>query len=110
MDNQDMTPIELKAQKACELDTFNTINIVGIKQKVQSMLGMIGRDGIFDEYTKHDISHINQMLRLLDIIIPENTFSQLTEADSLLIVLSIYFHDLGMLVTKKNIKKHVNHL
>lgn len=104
MNNQDMTPIEFKAQKACELDTFNTINIVGIKQKVQSMLGMIGRDGIFDEYTKHDISHINQMLRLLDIIIPENTFSQLTEADSLLIVLSIYFHDLGMLVTKNEFK------
>ena len=113
MDNQGMAPIELKAQKACELDTFNTINIVGIKQKVQSMLGMIGRDGIFDEYTKHDISHINQMLRLLDIIIPENTFSQLTEADSLLIVLSIYFHDLGMLVTKnefKNREKNVSYI
>lgn len=80
--DQKLTPIELKAQKACELDTFNTINIVGIKQKVQSMLGMIGRNGIFDEYTKHDISHINQMLKLLDILIPETTFSQLTDADS----------------------------
>lgn len=102
--NQVMTQIELKAQKACELDAFNTINIVGIKQKVQNMLSMIGRDGIFDEYTKHDISHINQMLNLLDILIPESTFTQLTDADSLLIVLSIYFHDLGMLVTKNEYK------
>lgn len=102
--NQEMTPIELKAQKACELDSFNAINIVGIKQKVQTMLGMIGRDGIFDEYTKHDISHINQMLKLLNILIPESTFSQLTDADSLLIVMSIYFHDLGMLVTKNEFK------
>lgn len=104
MNNQDLTTIELKAQEACELDTFNTINIVGIKQKVQSMLGMIGRDGIFDEYTKHDIGHINQMLRLLDILIPEATLTSLTGADSLLIVLSIYFHDLGMLVTRNEFK------
>ncbi len=93
--------IELMAQKACELNSFNTINLVGIKSKIESMLGLIGRNGIFDEYTKHDISHINQMLMLLDTLIPKSTLSKLTGADCLLIVLSIYFHDLGMLVTKK---------
>lgn len=105
---QDFTAIEEKAKSACELDSFNTINIVGIKSKVESMLGMIGRDGIFEEYTKHDISHINQMLQLLNLIIPKETFNRLTDADSLLIVLSIYFHDLGMLVSKKEYRERNN--
>ena len=40
------------------------------------------------------------MLTSLDYIIPKKVKEQLTSADWLLIVLSFYFHDLGMLVTK----------
>lgn len=89
------------AQKACELDAFASINLLSIKKSIAEMLSLIGRNGIFDEYTKHDISHVDMMLASLDYIIPKETSEKMTGADWLLIVLAIYFHDLGMLVTKK---------
>lgn len=92
---------ENMALKAVALTAFSSINLDDIKNKVKVLLGLIGRDGIFDEYTKHDISHINGMLASLDFIIPDKVKEQLTSADWLLIVLSFYFHDLGMLVTKQ---------
>lgn len=91
---------EEMASKAINLAAFSSINLADIKNKVGSLLSLIGRDGIFDQYTKHDISHINGMLQSLEYIIPSKVKEQLTSADWLLIVLSIYFHDLGMLVTK----------
>ncbi len=92
---------ESNAEKALSLSAFSSVNLSDIKDKVKSLLGLIGRDGIFDEYTKHDISHIDGMLTSLDNIIPDSVKKQLTGADWLLIVLSFYFHDLGMLVTKQ---------
>lgn len=56
--------------------------------------------GDFDQYTKHDITHVNKMLESLDNIIPASTQDVMTAADWILIVVSTYFHDLGMLVTK----------
>lgn len=89
------------AMKAVTLPAFSSISLADIKGRVRSLLSLIGRDGIFDEYTKHDISHIDGMLTSLDFIIPEKVKAQFTIADWLLIVLSFYFHDLGMLVTKQ---------
>lgn len=83
--------------KAVTLPAFSSISLADIKGRVRSLLSLIGRDGIFDEYTKHDISHIDGMLTSLDFIIPEKVKAQFTIADWLLIVLSFYFHDLGML-------------
>ena len=92
---------ELKAKVANSLRAFSSINLVDIKNKIRNLLALIGRNGIFDEYTKHDISHIDGMLYSLDYLIPNSTKEIMTTADWLLIVLSFYFHDLGMLVTKK---------
>ncbi|WP_159049678.1 ATP-binding protein [Streptomyces sp. NRRL WC-3618] len=91
---------ERMAQEACTLQPFREINLLGIRNNVEELLGAIGNVGIFEEYTKHDISHIDAMLESLEWIIPEETKSQLTPTDWLLTVLAIYFHDLGMLVTK----------
>ncbi len=91
---------EIKAEKAENLKAFSGIKLLHIKKQVSLILNQIGRDGIFDEYTKHDISHIDYMLDSLDWIIPEQTKSIMTSADWLMITLAIYFHDLGMLVTK----------
>lgn len=95
------TNAELKANAACKLDAFSSINLLSIKKSIAEMLSLIGRNDIFDQYTRHDISHVNMMLSSLDFIIPKDTAEKLTGADWLLIVLSVYFHDLGMLVTKK---------
>lgn len=91
---------ELQAEKAESLKSFSGIKLLHIKRQIDLILGQIGKDGIFDEYTKHDITHIDHMLDSLDWIIPENTKNLMTSSDWLMITLSIYFHDLGMLVTK----------
>lgn len=99
---------EKNAEKAESLKAFSGIKLLHIKKQVVALLGQIGKNGIFEEYTKHDISHINEMLHLLDHIIPSSTKEKMTHADWLLIVLSIYFHDLGMLVTKEEFKNRKN--
>lgn len=98
---------EQKAIEACKIDNFNQINLHGIKSNIEKMLGMIGQNGIFDEYTKHTIGHVNKMLELLDMLIPERTKEVMTPADWLLVVLAIYFHDLGMLVTKEEYNNRI---
>lgn len=92
--------VELKALKALEISSFKSISLESIKDNVEVMLNHIGREGVFSEYTKHDISHVNSMLALVNTVIPEATFDKLTPAECLMITLSIYFHDIGMLVTK----------
>lgn len=99
---------EKKAEQAESLNAFSGIKLLHIKRNVATILSYIGRDGIFEEYTKHDISHINYMLNSLDWIIPEETKKCMTTADWLMIVLAIYFHDLGMLVTKEEFEKRDN--
>ena len=95
-----VTLAEKKAQEAERLAGFDGINLLGLKRKLKTILGLIGRDGIFDEYTMHDISHIDTMLVSLDWLIPEKTKAVMSPADWLMEVLAIYFHDLGMLVTR----------
>lgn len=95
------TKAEIEAQKAEGLEAFGGVNLLHIKRQIAHLLALIGRDGIFDEYTRHDISHINKMLSALDWLIPDSTKQIMTPADWLLSVLGIYFHDVGMLVTKQ---------
>lgn len=91
---------EIKAVKALKLPAFKDINLSVIKDKLSVILSKIGSNGIFDEYTKHDISHVDGVLNLLDIIIPDKTKEIMTGADWLLITLAVYFHDMGMFVSK----------
>lgn len=91
---------EKNAEKAEELKAFSGMKLLHIKREISKILTNIGKNGIFDEYTKHDISHIDYMLDSLNWIIPENTQKLLTLSDWLMLTISIYFHDLGMLVTK----------
>lgn len=95
------TKAEFEAKKAEGLEAFGGLNLLHIKRQIAHLLALIGRDGIFDEYTRHDISHIDKMLSALDWLIPDTTKMIMTSADWLLSVLGIYFHDVGMLVTKQ---------
>lgn len=91
---------ERNAARAADFEAFGGINLVHVRRQLSSLLELIGTGGIFDEYTKHDIRHIDGMLNSLDWIIPQETKEIMTTGDWLLTVLGIYFHDLGMLVTK----------
>ena len=94
------TNAEKRAIVAEQHPEFGKLNLGYIKAGIADILKLIGRDGIFDEYTLHDMTHINGMLELLNTIVPPTTAEIMTPADWLLIVLSCYFHDLGMLVTR----------
>lgn len=92
---------EKKAEEAVKLFAFQGINLPLLKDKLAVILSKIGANGIFDEYTKHDISHVNGVLNLLDKIIPSQTKEIMTGADWLMITLAVYFHDMGMFVSKE---------
>ncbi|MFE4622511.1 MULTISPECIES: HD domain-containing protein [Streptomyces] len=91
---------EQSASDACHLAAFGGFSLTQTRRELEELLGRIGRFGFFDEYTKHDITHIDAMLIKLDWLVTPQTREAMTPADWLLVVLSVYFHDLGMLVTK----------
>lgn len=91
---------EQQAKAAEVFPAFHGLNLIHIRRQITQLLAMIGRDGMFDEYTNHDISHIDKMLANLDWLIPEDTKIIMSPADWLMTVLAVYFHDLGMLVTR----------
>ncbi len=91
---------EIQAKKSEILPAFSGLNLTHIRRQITRLLALIGRNSIFDEYTPHDITHIDKMLASLDWIIPEKTQSVMSTADWLMTVLAVYFHDMGMLVTK----------
>jgi molecular chaperone HtpG len=103
-----ITKAEQQALKSTELPAFEKVALSGLKTQVAEMLNMIGRTNeIFATYTKHDISHINAMLKHLDWLIPPLTQKEMTPVDWLLITLAIYFHDLGMLVTAEEFENRM---
>ena len=99
------TEIEKKANKACELPSFKSMKLLELKTNVAEILSLIGRSDIFSTYTKHDISHIDAMLKMTDWLIPPSTRNEMTPVDWLLITLSIYLHDLGMVTTYEEFEK-----
>lgn len=93
---------ERNAKRAEDLPSvFGAVNLQSIRENVEEILKLIGRDGIFREYTLHDATHIDAMLALVDKLVPQDTAKIMRVADWLLLVLACYFHDLGMLVTKQ---------
>ena len=96
---------EKNARKAESLAAFSGVKLLHIKNSVAELLRQIGGHGIFEQYTRHDISHIDSMLQSLDWIIPEASKGELKPADWLLVVLAIYLHDLGLLVTKNEFER-----
>src|SRR5712692_4791307 len=93
------TNAEQLADKSRNLPSFKNLSLPGIKEQVAQILSLIGRDGIFSTYTRHDITHIDVMLCMLEWLIPDSTKASMSPADWLLTVLAIYLHDLGMVTT-----------
>ena len=102
------TEAEKRADAASKLPAFK-INLGAIKAGVESILKEWRTSGFFREYTDHSIDHVDGMLVDLEWIIPDETKQIMTPADWLLIVLSVYFHDVGLLITKDEFaKRHSN--
>lgn len=99
---------EIQALEAIKLKSFSALNLESIKQCLSEALEQNRSNGVFREYTQHDISHINGMLVLLDDIIPQKTKNLMTPTDWMMLVLSFYLHDFGMLVTEDEISNKDN--
>lgn len=94
--NQFTNYVELQAEKAENLSFCRGIKLLHIRDKVETMLGFIGKGGIFEEYTVHSIEHIDEMLKIVEWLIPDITKEKMTYAEWLMLTLAIYFHDLGI--------------
>jgi molecular chaperone HtpG len=101
--------LEKRALAATKHPPFG-VNLMEVKRTVAEILSQIGRQGIFESYSKHDITHIDQVLELADWLIDDHTKSVMSDADCFLITLSIYFHDMGMLVTSDEYKERARSL
>src|SRR5882672_7831432 len=93
------TKAETRALEATKLEAF-PINLLEVRRTVDLILGEFGRHGFFDEYTVHNFSHCAEMLRMLDWIIPADTQKIMSPGDWLFVVLAVYLHDVGLLITK----------
>jgi molecular chaperone HtpG len=101
------TYAEQRAQRATCLEGFG-VSLSEIKRTTADLLSQIGKHGFFAEYSKHDISHIDEVLKLTEWLIDDDTKKVMSDADWFLITLSIYFHDMGMLVTKEEFENRNN--
>lgn len=100
---QEMTKLEMRALKALEHPAF-PLNLNEIRKNIRNLLSELQRYGFFNEYTTHSYDHVHAMLEMTDWIIPEPTKSILTDGDYLFLTLSIYFHDLGLLISQHEYK------
>lgn len=97
--------VEIQAEKAENLSFCRGLKLLHVRDQVEEILGHIGKIGIFEEYTVHNISHIDEMLGIIEWLIPDETKKEMTSAEWLMLTLAVYFHDLGMVVTKDEYEK-----
>lgn len=71
---------EKKAIKALRSTYCEGLDLKTVKENVARTLNHIGDNGMFAEYTMHDISHVDGVLGLLDKIIPPETAAKMTNA------------------------------
>ncbi|MEG1567774.1 MAG: ATP-binding protein [Bacteroidales bacterium] len=56
------------------------------------------------EFTLHDNSHLFRVLYLMEKILPENTIKNLSSPELMLLILSSFFHDIGMAPCEKQVQ------
>jgi hypothetical protein len=96
----EFTSAERKALEATKLESF-PVNLPEVRRTIATLLTEFGRYGFFNEYTTHSFDHVYDMLVTLDWLIPADTQKVMSKGDWLMTVLACYFHDLGLLITRK---------
>lgn len=91
---------EKKAEEAQKYEAFAGLSLRHFRGQIAEALSHFGSFQLLEEYTKHDISHIDAMLGMYEWMIPADTKDRMTPADWLLLTLSTYLHDFGLLVTR----------
>jgi molecular chaperone HtpG len=63
---------EIRAAAATAFEGFG-VSLSEIKRTTAELLSQIGKHGFFAEYSKHDISHIDEVLKLADWLVDDET-------------------------------------
>ena len=71
-------------------------NIKQVRAKAAPILGQISN--FFDDYTIHDVSHSDQVLAIMDLIIHSNTLENMNSNELYILAIACYLHDVGMAV------------
>jgi len=90
--------LEEKAAEATSLPAF-PVNLKDVRRVVREMTSLFNSSTIFKEYTIHDYRHVEDMLKIASWVITDDGLKVITDAEAILIVLSIYLHDVGLIVT-----------
>ena len=72
--------------------------VINVAKQVEPILGRI--PVIFEEYTLHDISHSENVIKNMWKFIPAEVKENLNAVEIYLLILSAYLHDVGMAVSK----------
>ncbi len=64
-----------------------------------------GNPYFFPEYTRHDVLHINHVLKIADKLIHNNTIEQLTPAAVGVFLMAAISHDIGMFLRPDGLKR-----
>jgi len=99
MSDVSWSPLEKRALAATELPSF-PLNLREVRGAVSDLLNEVRRYGFFNEFTDHSFAHVEGMLRTAEWLIPGPTKDAMTPGDFLLLVLGIYFHDVGLLISR----------
>lgn len=99
MADEMLTELEKRAEKGTKLGAF-PVNLTLIRTTIRDLLKQVGKYGFFDEYTDHSFDHVHAMLETAEWVIPRSSKELLTDAEWIFLVLSIYFHDLGLLISR----------
>lgn len=57
-----------------------------------------------DEFTLHDGDHLFRVLKLMERLIPNHTLQKLSTPELMLLILTAFFHDIGMAPSEKEIR------
>lgn len=89
--------LKARCEKTGDYDTLALVKKVAVYsiEKLKVVIKYMGN------FTLHDEVHIFNMLNIIDDLLPENILNELTVPDLMLILLSVFLHDVGMCPTEK---------
>ena len=103
-----LTLAEQKADAATKYLAFS-INLMHVRTAVSDVLSEWKSSGVFFEYTIHNFAHVYDMLLVTEWLIPDKTKESMTPGDWFMLTLAIYFHDIGLLISKSEFEaRHRN--
>jgi hypothetical protein len=85
-------------EKEEDNETTLSATVKNVAEQAKDILGRI--PVIFREYTLHDISHSENVIKNMWKFIPEEVKEKLNAMEIYLLILSAYLHDVGMAVSK----------